>query len=65
MSTDETDRLKPLRQGGVCVLVSVEGRASTAKKKARPALVAGRVPSDLSLGWSLITITGDTEDVNS
>lgn len=36
MSTDETDRLKPLRQGGVCVLVSVEGRASTAKKRPVP-----------------------------
>ena len=32
MSTDETDRLKPLQQGGVCVLVSVRGEHQRQKK---------------------------------
>ena len=63
MSTDETDRLKPLRQGGACVLVGVEGRASTAKK-ARPATRAGRVPSETPLGWLHNMLTEDNQHVN-
>ena len=68
MSTSRSDEIKatPSRSDGKeCVLVGVDGMSVNGKKKTRPTAGAGRVPSDLSLGWSPIMITGDTEDVNT
>ena len=67
MSTRNTDELEATPAWGDSkefVSVSADGMSINGKKNTRPTARAGRVPSDLSLGWLLIMITKDDQHVN-